>query len=102
MSQRIDPGTAAVGFFRISISGIDLYHKPSTWKIIDLAGGTARCCVQNPFVSNYGLYILCRSIGPTTLYRLKNQKGHICIIEYQEFRDEYNASRKALHSVEKY
>jgi len=49
VSQRIDPGTAAVGFFRISISGIDLYHKPSTWKIIDLAGGTARCCVQNPF-----------------------------------------------------
>ena len=40
-------------------------------------------------------------VGPTTLYRLKNQKGHIRIIEYQEFRDEYNASRKALHSVEK-
>ena len=39
-------------------------------------------------------------VGPTTLYRLKNQKG-IRIIEYQEFRDEYNASRKALHSVEK-
>ena len=27
-------------------------------------------------------------VGPTTLYRLKNQKGHIRIIEYQEFRDE--------------
>ena len=40
-------------------------------------------------------------VGPTTLYRFKNQKGHIRIIEYQEFRDEYNASHKALHSVEK-
>ena len=37
-------------FCRISISGIDLYHKHSTWKIIDLAGGTVRC-VQKLFVS---------------------------------------------------